>query len=90
MSVSINSSHDPIHLNPVGKSVPRIEGKGIVTGQTKYVFDVSFPNMLVGKMIRSPYPHAKIKNRYDQGRTTAGCSCDYYGQRHVQHQVWIQ
>ena len=48
------------YLNPVGKSVPRIDGYGMVTGQTKYVFDVSFPNMLVGKMLRSPHPHARI------------------------------
>lgn len=49
-----------VHLDPVGKSVPRIDGRGIVTGQTKYVFDLSFPNMLVGKMIRSEHPHARI------------------------------
>jgi 4-hydroxybenzoyl-CoA reductase subunit alpha len=48
------------YLNPVGRSVPRIEGKGIVTGQIKYVFDVRLPNMLVGKMIRSPHAHARI------------------------------
>src|SRR3990167_7196114 len=48
------------YVDPVGKSVPRIDGRGIVTGQTKYAFDVSFPNMLVGKMIRSPHPHARI------------------------------
>lgn len=48
------------YVNPVGKSVPRIDGKGMVTGQTKYVFDLNFPNMLVGKMLRSPHPHAKI------------------------------
>jgi len=48
------------YTDPVGKSVPRIDGKGMVTGQTKYAFDVSFPNMLVGKMIRSPHAHAKI------------------------------
>src|SRR3989338_5557346 len=48
------------YVNPVGKSVPRIDGRGIVTGQTKYAFDINFPNMLVGKMIRSPHAHAKI------------------------------
>lgn len=48
------------YTNPVGKSVPRIDGRGHVTGQTKYAFDVSFPNMLIGKMLRSPHPHAKI------------------------------
>lgn len=48
------------YVNPVGKSVPRIDGKGMVTGQAKYAFDVSFSNMLIGKMIRSPHPHARI------------------------------
>src|SRR5580698_10732162 len=48
------------YVDPVGKSVPRIEGRGIVTGQLKYVFDVQMANMLVGKMLRSPHPHARI------------------------------
>jgi 4-hydroxybenzoyl-CoA reductase alpha subunit len=56
----MKSSEKKEYVNPVGKSVPRIDGLGMVTGQTKYVFDVSFPNMLVGKMLRSPHPHAKI------------------------------
>ena len=59
----ITSTQQPEFKNytdPVGKSVPRIDGLGIVTGQIKYVFDVSFSNMLVGKMIRSPHAHAKI------------------------------
>ncbi len=56
MSVTVKKEY----VNPVGKSVPRIEGKAAVTGQLKYAFDVSFPNMLIGKMIRSPHPHAKI------------------------------
>ncbi|VAX37973.1 Xanthine dehydrogenase, molybdenum binding subunit [hydrothermal vent metagenome] len=53
-------STDKKYLDPVGKSVPRIDGKGMVTGQARYAFDVSFPNMLVGKMLRSPHAHAKI------------------------------
>lgn len=52
--------HKKDYVDPVGKSVPRIDGLGMVTGQTKYAFDVSFPNMLIGKMLRSPHPHAKI------------------------------
>ncbi len=53
-------SIDKKYTDPVGKSVPRIDGKGMVTGQAKYVYDIGFANMLVGKMIRSPHPHAKI------------------------------
>ncbi|MFA5261846.1 MAG: molybdopterin cofactor-binding domain-containing protein, partial [Candidatus Omnitrophota bacterium] len=52
---------DPF-VNPVGKSVPRIDGKGLVTGQAQYVYDLTFPHMLVGKMIRSQVAHATIKN----------------------------
>src|SRR3989338_6608081 len=48
------------YVNPVGKSVPRIDGRGKVTGQTKYAFDLSFHNMHIGKMLRSPHPHARI------------------------------
>jgi 4-hydroxybenzoyl-CoA reductase subunit alpha len=60
MTISVKQAFDKRYVNPVGKSVPRIEGRGAVTGQLKYAFDVSFPNMLVGKMLRSPHPHAKI------------------------------
>jgi len=51
---------DDIFLNPVGQSVPRIDGRGFVTGETKYTFDMKLPGMLVGKMLRSPHAHAKI------------------------------
>ncbi len=47
-------------VDPVGKRVPRIDGKGLVTGQTKYVHDLNLPGMLVGKLLRSPHAHAKI------------------------------
>src|SRR3990167_1771264 len=60
MVTSAKKTFSREYVDPVGKSVPRIDGKGIVTGQTKYAFDVSFPNMLIGKMIRSPHAHAKI------------------------------
>ncbi|MBF0503981.1 MAG: molybdopterin-dependent oxidoreductase [Candidatus Omnitrophica bacterium] len=60
MALTPKSKFVDQYVDPVGKSVPRIEGRGIVTGQLKYVFDVSFPNMLIGKMLRSPHPHARI------------------------------
>jgi CO/xanthine dehydrogenase Mo-binding subunit len=48
-------------LNVVGQSVLRRDGMGHVTGKTIYVDDISFPDMLHLKMVRSPVPHAKIK-----------------------------
>lgn len=47
-------------LNVVGKSVARRDGMGHVTGKTVFVNDISFPDMLYLKMVRSPVPHAKI------------------------------
>lgn len=47
-------------MSPVGKSVPRIDARGKATGEAMYAFDLKLPGMLVGKMLRSPHPHAKI------------------------------
>ena len=40
----------------------RVEGAEKVSGQAIYGADVHFPNTLWGKILRSPYPHARIKN----------------------------
>ncbi len=45
----------------IGKSVPRIDAAEKATGHIKYMSDLSFPDMLWGKIVRSKYPHAKIK-----------------------------
>ena len=44
----------------IGKSVEKIDGRVKVTGQAQYTGDLKFPNMLVGKILTSPYAHAKI------------------------------
>ncbi len=46
----------------VGKSIPRIDARAKVTGEAVFTADLSLPRMLVGKILRSPYPHAKILN----------------------------
>lgn len=38
----------------------RPDGHSKVTGTLKYLTDLTFPNMLYGKVLRSPHPHAKI------------------------------
>jgi CO/xanthine dehydrogenase Mo-binding subunit len=48
-------------LNVVGQPVLRRDGLGHVTGKTVYVDDITFPDMLHLKMVRSPVPHARIK-----------------------------
>ena len=49
-------------LNAVGQSVQRRDGLGHVTGKTIYVDDIKYRDMLHLKMVRSPVPHARIKN----------------------------
>ena len=44
----------------IGKGLPRRDGPAKVTGQAVYTFDVTLPGMLHGKILRSPYPHARI------------------------------
>lgn len=44
----------------VGKPVPRLDAPAKVTGQALYVADIKLPRMLCGKVLRSPYPHARI------------------------------
>ena len=46
----------------VGKRVPRVDGAVKVTGEARYTVDRELPRMLYGKILRSPYPHAKILN----------------------------
>ena len=48
-------------LHVVGKSIKRRDGQGHVTGETTYVDDIKFRDMLHLKMVRSPVPHARIK-----------------------------
>lgn len=49
-------------FNVVGKSVPRTDAHEKVTGRAVYAGDIRLPNMLYGKMLLSPHPHARIKN----------------------------
>ena len=44
----------------VGRSVPRLEGRDKVTGQARYVDDITLPGMLFGATVRSRIPRGKI------------------------------
>ena len=46
----------------LGKSVNRVDAIAKVTGKAKYAEDYFEREMLVGKVLRSTYAHAKIKN----------------------------
>ena len=46
----------------VGHRVQRVEGFDKVTGDSEYIADIYLPGMLVGKVLRSPFPHARIRH----------------------------
>jgi 4-hydroxybenzoyl-CoA reductase subunit alpha len=44
----------------IGRPTAMIDAAGKTTGAGKYTDDLSVPGMLVGKILHSPYPHARI------------------------------
>lgn len=46
----------------IGEGLPRVDGVEKVTGTARYTNDFTLPRMLFGKILRSPYPHARIAN----------------------------
>ncbi|MBN1367415.1 MAG: xanthine dehydrogenase family protein molybdopterin-binding subunit [Dehalococcoidales bacterium] len=44
----------------IGKATPRKDARSIVTGRAQYIGDLKMPGMLYGRVLRSPYPHARI------------------------------
>jgi 4-hydroxybenzoyl-CoA reductase subunit alpha len=54
----------------IGKPVALVDSAGKTTGQGKYADDLSMPGMLIGKILHSHLPHAKIK-KLDASRALA-------------------
>ena len=44
----------------VGTRVQRLDGPDKVSGRAKYTFDVTRPGMLYARVVRSPYPRARV------------------------------
>src|ERR1700723_3398293 len=51
----------------IGKPTAMIDAAEKTTGGGKYTDDLSLPGMLIGKILHSPYPHARLK-RIDTSR----------------------
>lgn len=49
-------------MNCVGKEHPSIDGKGLMLGRPAYTDDLAEKNALIVKVLRSPYPFARIKS----------------------------
>ena len=51
---------DPQHRTLIGQRTKRVDSPDKVSGRARYTYDVKRPDMLFGKMIRSPYAHCKV------------------------------
>jgi xanthine dehydrogenase YagR molybdenum-binding subunit len=49
-------------LRLIGKSVPRWNGRGKVTGAVRFTTDIQLPGMLHARFLRAPLPHARIRS----------------------------
>ena len=57
-------------MKVLGKPRRRVDGRAKVTGQTRFADDIVLPRMLHMKLLRSPYPHAKIDS-IDSSKATS-------------------
>jgi xanthine dehydrogenase YagR molybdenum-binding subunit len=65
--------HWPDHPSVIGTRVKRLDGPEKVSGRAKYTFDVSRPGMLYARVVRSPYPHARVVSvNLDSARRAPG------------------
>src|SRR5437763_1910566 len=51
----------PNDFSIIGKRIAMVDAAGKTSGAGKYTDDLSLPGMLVGKILHSPYPHARMK-----------------------------
>jgi xanthine dehydrogenase molybdenum-binding subunit len=65
-------------LSAVGTIARRKDGYAKVTGREIYVSDVSLPGMLQARVVRSPYPHARVLSIDTSEAEKAGAVCLTY------------
>ncbi|HXQ49224.1 MAG TPA: xanthine dehydrogenase family protein molybdopterin-binding subunit [Thermoplasmata archaeon] len=56
------ASSDPPAYRLLGTKIPYIEGPLKVTGRAEYTDDLQRPGLLVGRLLRSPWPHARLRS----------------------------
>lgn len=63
-------------MSQVNKSIPKIDGMGLVLGKPAYTDDLVPNNALIVKVLRSPYAFAKIKDIFiDDALKVRGVEC---------------
>ncbi|MFP5342206.1 MAG: xanthine dehydrogenase family protein molybdopterin-binding subunit [Candidatus Limnocylindria bacterium] len=52
----------PTPPSPIGESVERRDARAKVTGAAQFTVDLDMPGLAHAKLLRSPYPHARIRS----------------------------
>jgi len=60
MALDTEQDVKPLEFKVVGTRVNRPDGVDKVTGRARFGADMSAPGMLIGRVLRSPHPHARI------------------------------
>ncbi len=60
MTTEIRNSADDIEFRQFGKRFRKVDGDDKVTGRAQFGADFTAPGSLFGKIVRSPYAHAKV------------------------------
>ena len=68
--MNMEPEYKPRKWRVLGTTPVRRDGIDKVTGQAKFGDDIHLPDMLHGKVVRSPHPHARIK-RIDTSKALA-------------------
>ena len=56
------ATREPGPYRLLGGRIPYVEGPLKVTGRAEYTDDIQRPGMLVGRLLRSPWPHARLRS----------------------------
>lgn len=70
MATALKFDQSSAEMKWIGTRPIRPDGVDKVTGRAKFGADMSLPGMLVGKVLRSPHPHARILS-IDTSKATA-------------------
>ena len=69
-------------ITVVGAPVLRVEGHDKVSGRSMYAADVNLPGLLWGKILRSPYPHARIRRIDASESEIPSCRDHFFNRRY--------
>ncbi|HSF32326.1 MAG TPA: xanthine dehydrogenase family protein molybdopterin-binding subunit [Candidatus Tectomicrobia bacterium] len=64
----MNTRSQPFRI--IGRKTPKVDAIDKVTGRAQFGADVPLPRLLIGKVLRSPYAHARIR-RIDTSKAAA-------------------